>query len=328
VNINKKYLALGAIVLAIIGVLFAKNYHWVAVQLAPGKQPATARSESAKKADALFWETLHGGEYEKIPQVLVALTAAYLENPSDAVTAAHVGFMHMWRLTERARMKSPPPTITDHAVLARKYFQEAVTLDPSDPRYLGFLGSATLAEGGIHRNEKIIRSGYYTLLDAIEAWPAFNLFTAGYSMSRQPVDSPQYRKALEWQWRSLDVCAKEKVDRQNPDFSRYGALVRTETEKRVCANSWIAPHNHEGFFLNMGDMLVKAGNWQTARNIYAVAKISPDYANWKFRGVLEDRITEAQVNVARFNEPDRPGETRKLPIMVNSEFSCMGCHQK
>jgi len=33
-----------------------------------------------------------------------------------------------------------------------------------------------------------------------------------------------------------------------------------EGKKRVCWNSWIAPHNFEGFFLNMGDMLVKSGD--------------------------------------------------------------------
>ena len=37
--------------------------------------------------------------------------------------------------------------ITDEAVLARRYFQEAVALHPHDARYLGFLGSTQLAEG-------------------------------------------------------------------------------------------------------------------------------------------------------------------------------------
>jgi hypothetical protein len=54
----------------------------------------------------------------------------------------------------------------------------------------------------------------------------------------------------------------------------------TDGKKRACWNSWIAPHNFEGFFLNMGDMLVKVGDWRTAQKIYANAKLSPDYANW------------------------------------------------
>jgi len=74
---------------------------YVAEHAAPHKQAATTRTELAIKADALFWSTLHGGEYAQIPTVLEALTAAYVRDPTDAVTAAHIGFAHIWRLSER-----------------------------------------------------------------------------------------------------------------------------------------------------------------------------------------------------------------------------------
>ena len=80
------------------------------------------------------------------------------------------------------------------------------------------------------------------------------------------------------------------------------ALETTKGQKRVCWNSWIAPYNFEGFFLNMGDMLVKAGQWQTAEKIYANAKLSSTYDAWKFRSVLADRIDQAEANVAIFND--------------------------
>ena len=312
--------------LIIISALLA-SCSYIAVKLAPEKQAVKLRSDASLKADVLFWETFHRGEYEKIPDALAALTSAYLDNPTDSVTAAHIGFLHIWRLSERTRLDTVPSTTTDHAVMARKYFQEAVALDPSDARFLGFLGTATLAEGTIHRDEKLIRQGYYTLRDSIVAWPEFNLFTAGYVMSRKPADSPQFREGLDWQWRNLDECAQEKVDRQNPDYSKYMSLHTTEGKKRVCWNSWIAPHNFEGFFLTMGDMLVKSGNWQTAQKIYENAKLSSDYVQWKFRAVLEDRIKEAQGNVALFNTLELPDGKTKNRIMLNSEFSCMACHQ-
>ena len=75
----------------------------------------------------------------------------------------------------------------------------------------------------------------------------------------------------------------------------------TEGKKRVCWNSWIAPHNLEGFFLNMGDMLVKSGDWQTAQKIYANARLLKTYATWRYQSVLEDRINRAQANVALLN---------------------------
>jgi hypothetical protein len=120
---------------------------YLAVQSAPPKRAATVRSEAAVRADALFWKTLHAGDYDNIGATLNALQEAYLADPSDAVTAAHIGWTHMWRLGERARLDNVPAVITDDAVLARRYFQEAVDLNPHEARYLGFFFASTLAEG-------------------------------------------------------------------------------------------------------------------------------------------------------------------------------------
>ena len=298
----------------------------LAIWSAPEKAPSAERTPAAQRADGLFWRTLHDGEYEKIPAALTALTAAYLENPNDAVTAAHIGWMHVWRLAERARLDPVPPSITDHAVLSRRYFEEAVRLNPTEARYLGFYGSMLLAEGAIHKDEKLVRKGYFTLLESVKAFPEFNYFTAGYSMSGRPYDSERFREGLEYEWLNLNVCVGEKVDRRNPDYRKYLPLETKEGPKRVCWNSWIAPHNFEGFFLNFGDMLVKAGQPDVAVRMYANAKLTPDYATWKYQEVLQDRMR----NAARYVEPFRqerpePGAPR---IMSQSRFNCMACHQR
>jgi hypothetical protein len=182
-----------------------------------------------------------------------------------------------------------------------------------------------VAEGTLHQDEKLTRQGYFLLLDAIKAWPEFNLFTAGYVMSRLPADSPRFQEGLEWEWRNLDECIDGKLDRTNPDYSQYMALETKEGKKRACWNSWIAPHNFEGFFLNMGDMLVKSGDWQTAQKIYANARLAKEYPTWPYQAVLEERIEQAQANVALFKAPN---ETSDVRIMINSEFACMACHQE
>jgi hypothetical protein len=324
---NRTTFLVGAgLLLAIaIGAVVLTNTDRIAVALAPQKQAATARSAAATKADELFWQTFHGGAYDKIPQALDALTAAYLETPPDAVTAAHIAWLHNWRMVERSRLAAVPATITDDTLVARRYFQEAVKLNPADARLLGFLAGHTVIEGTLHGDEKLTRQGYFMLLDAIKAWPEFNLFTAGYVMSRLPADSPRFQEGLEWQWRTLDECIEGKLDRANPDYTQYIALETKEGPKRACWNSWIAPHNFEGFFLNMGDMLVKFGDWQTAQKIYANAKLAKEYASWPYQAVLEERIAQAQKNVALFNAPNEPSDVR---IMINSEFACMACHQE
>jgi hypothetical protein len=305
------------------GVAIWAAWDRIAVLAAPAKTAAASRSDAATKADELFWRVFHGGKYEAIDGTLEALTAAYLAAPDDPKTAGHIAWLHNWRVAERSRLPSVPATITDDTMLARRYFQEAVNLDPSDARALGFLAGHTLAEGALHADERLTREGYFMMLDAIDAWPEFNLFTGGYVFSRLPSDSPQFREGLEWQWRTLDACIDGKLDRANPDYSRYMALETAEGPKRACWNSWIAPHNLEGFFLNMGDMLVKAGDWRTAQKIYANAKLPPSYAAWKYQAVLDDRIIRAKANVARFNAPDSAQDAR---IMIESPFACMGCH--
>jgi hypothetical protein len=298
----------------------------VAVWSAPEKAAATERSADAVEADKLFWATLHGGAYQRISTALTALKAAYLRTPNDAVTAAHIGWLHIWRLGERARQAQSTPDITDDAVLARKYFEEAVRLDPKEARYLGFYASLLMAEGTIHKDEKMVRRGFYVMKDAVAAWPEFNLFTAGYTASTQPVDSPRFREALEQQWRNLDVCVGERVDRANPDYARYMSLETREGPKRVCWNSWIAPHNFEGFFLNFGDMLVKAGQPDVAVTMYGNARLAREFPEWPYRAVLEARVAGAAANVEAFRKSDPAPGTPSL--MVRSPFACSACHQR
>ena len=73
-------------------------------------------------------------------------------------------------------------------------------------------------------------------------------------------------------------------------------------------------------------MLVKKGDPETAKKIYANARLSETYQQWKYKEVLEKRITEANQNVAIFRvevDPTRKNEK----MMFFSKFACMGCHQ-
>lgn len=321
--------------LAIVGVLAslalaaAAAYVYrssIAVALAPEKSADTSQSELAKSANAKFWDAFHGGRYDDIPVVLEALTAAYLQNPRDTEAAAHIAFTHVWALNEGARRETRSATATDGIVLSRKFFAEASRLAPEDQRYKGFLAGMELAEGSVHGDEKLSRRGYFNLMEAIEGWPEFNLFTAGYVLSRLPHTDEKFAQAVDYQWQDLDACAGEAVDRRTAKYDQYMAKETTTGVKRACWNSWIAPHNFEGFFLNMGDMLVKQGDPALARLVYANARLSKTYASWPFKSVLEDRMAQAEQNVELFRSAP-PGEKTRT-IMIKSTFACVACHQQ
>lgn len=296
----------------------------------PKKKAIPSNTPLSFQAQQYFWTTLHQGDYSNIPQAKKLLLAAYLQNPNDPKLAAHLGFLHIWQLAERARLSNNDPSIVNHAILANKYFGDAVELDPRDARYLGFWGVTHLVTGKIFADQRQQTKGYFILKKAIHAWPQFNYFTAGYPMSSLLANSKQFAQGLKWEWQNLDVCAQAKVDRNNPDFSPYMKLETHHGPQRACWNSWIAPYNFEGFFLNMGDMLVKAGDWQTAIKIYNNAKLADNYISWPYKDILEARIQNAQANVIAFNQSTEDqilqADKQKI-IMFNSQFSCMACHQ-
>ncbi|MHB1948783.1 MAG: hypothetical protein ACYCQI_11805 [Gammaproteobacteria bacterium] len=299
---------------------------YLAIKMTPKKQAITSHSELASLAQQRFWKVLHEGQYQNISDADLLLTAAYLQNPNDPKIAAHLGFLHIWKITERGREPTLRPTIVNEIILAKKYFNDAVELEPKDARYLGFLGDSQLVEGTIFNDKRLQTRGYFTLKDAIHAWPEFNYFTGGYVMSKKPSASERFREGLEWQWSTLELCAQHKINRANPDFSPFMTLETNHGPKRACWNSWIAPFNFEGFFLNMGDMLVKSGDPETAIKIYRNAKLARNYSNWPYRSLLEKHMANAKDNVQNFQK-NTLGSPDKS-ILFNSGYGCVACHQQ
>jgi hypothetical protein len=182
----------------------------------------------------------------------------------------------------------------------------------------------SLTEGILFGDATLYDQGSALFADGITAWPEFNYFSSGYILSQLPRDSAGFQLGLEQQWRNIDVCAGFVIDRHQPDLVATFARETRVGRQRVCWNSWIAPFNVEGFFLNLGDMLVKDGQVATGLQVYRAAQLLPDYSRWPYRAVLEQRIDEAAENAARFNQdPAASGRA----IMFRSPYSCMACHQ-
>ena len=326
---RKTVIGIGLILFSIIVtiILIPILTPFFAVQFAPEKIAQASQSDLAKQASFTFWENFHAGNYDKIPDIRFLLTAAYVENPNDPQIALLLAHTHLWSLAERDR-EAQDPLITDHAILAERYFSEAARLTPEDARIPGWLGSVKLALGSIHQDEKATREGYFMLKEAVELWPEFNNFTAGFAVSGLAADSDIYQEGLAYQWHNIDVCIEstgESIDRTHPDYSSYLVLETTTGPKRTCWNSTIAPHNFEGFFLNMGDMLLKNGDTEAATHIYQIAQLSPDYDSWPYKSVLEARLTNLDSLAQQFLTADLESQPE---IMFNSSYNCMACHQK
>lgn len=141
-----------------------------------------SNSQLAIHAKHFFWHTLHRNQKQDLNTAENLLIRAYLQNTSDPILAAYIGFIHIWKLTERDYSK-PDPLVVNEIHLAQDYFTKAHELDTKNPIYQGFLGDTYLVEGQVFQDKRAEVKGYFLLKDAIAKWPEFNYFTAGYPMS-------------------------------------------------------------------------------------------------------------------------------------------------
>lgn len=309
---------------AALGALLLAGCSYVAVHTAPKKQPLVSSSAQAVQAKQAFWRAFHEERYEALPEVTEQLTAAYLANPRDPQLALLTAHAHLWRGAEYKRMPRPVASVTDQFALANYYFVQAYELSPDDGRIPGWLGSTQAALGAIHADERERRQGYYTLKDSVGTYPEFNHFTIGYVLSRLPAGDPRLNEALGHLWDALDLCVGRKVDRRNPQIPDFFAQQTSSGPRRVCFNSALAPHNVEGFFLVLGDVLVKTGDPQTARQAYALTKLAPSYQQWRYKAVLEERVETADQRAGLYANERDPA---KQPVTVsNSDYACTVCH--
>ncbi len=317
-----------------VALLLAGCGSFVAVYTAPEKTPVKKAMKLKDGAVKKFWEVFHSGEYHEIANALAWLKASYLTNPNDPELPLYIAHLHFWRVSERFRLgENLSANITDDITIAKKYFIEAKKLNPDDARIDGWLAGAALAEARIHNDEKDLRRAYYDGLDSIKAYPSFNYFSIGYVFSNHDHTHEKFAEAINGYFKSMDLAYHTSVDREHFDIAPYLSMEQAEKDeklKRAVWNSAIAPHNVEGFYLNFGDFLVKAGRTGQAGIAYANARKSGDYHTWPYKELLEKRIQNIRENVAYFREPvDRRNPTGNFADkrMIFNSYNCMVCHQ-
>jgi len=102
----------------------------------------------------------------------------------------------------------------------------------------------------------------------------------------------------------------------------FPAVISGGSRDRACQNPPSAPHNIEGFLLHMGDILVKKGDVETGREIYALAKAAPTYSSWPYGNILDMRIHQAGARAQAFASGVQPPPE----LMFQSPYACVGCH--
>ena len=312
-------------------VAFTNGCAGIAIATAPSRNPSPSTAPAAREARRAFHRALETGDYASLPQVTEQLTAAYLSAPNDPQTNLDLGMAHLWTVAERERNKPIPPTVIDQLTLADYYLGQAAHLSPGDARITGFQASARMALGSVHGDERWKRMGYFELRDAIGEYPEFNLFVLSATMIQLPQGDPGLVEAEDAIWKNLDACLDHQVDRDHLERLdgelRAGQSGPAESKRfRACFNSDRAPHNVEGFFLHLGDVLSKRQQPTRARVAYGLAKSSTSYATWPHAIVLEERLKNLDARTAQFRAAKTVAEEPELTARAG--YFCVSCHQR
>jgi len=235
---------------------------------------------------------------------------------------------------ERAVPKAHQNVLAQDMPTAASLFQKALDLDYytqhpigyiNDDHLPGYLGITTVHTGQEFQNLNLIAKGDGVLDFAAYQFPEFNNFNRWAAHLDDARDSQAYNKALDSLWQSIDACIGTQLDRTNPDMKPYLQLVTSVGRKKAC---WwegdIAPYGFEGLVLNLGNGLVKAGQVDAARVMYANARYAANYDTWPYRDVLET-IAASDLNArAALYAPG--ANSKNAPPLNVPNRSCVYCH--
>jgi hypothetical protein len=291
------------------------------------------RDESSAAIER-FWKVYHGNEYDQIPQVQQELQHAIGSDPDNSTLYALLGATHFWHIGEYTRDVHPDPGVLQQDLPnAVSLFGKALDIDYyskhligyiNDDHLPGYLGITTVHLGQQNRDPDTIAKGDQTLDMAAYQFPEFNNFNRWAAHNTDPKDSDTYKKSLDSLWQALDACAGAKIDRSNPDLKPYLSLQTAVGRKKACwSQGTLAPHSFEGFMLNLGSGLVKAGQIQAAQVMFANARYAEHYTEWPYRRYLE-QVASSDLNVraALYADSDPSND----PPLAVSNRGCSYCH--
>ena len=316
-----------SVILIGAGLLAAAGFNWFS-----DGDDATPRSTQA--AIDRFWQVYHGNDYSQIPQVEEQLQQAVHLDPRNPTLHALLGAAHFWHIGELARDPNQhDPALAQDMPDAVAQFTQALDLDyythhlpgyVNDDHLPGYLGITTVHLGQITGNPALIAKGDQVLDFAAYQFPEFNNFNRWAGHNSDARDTASYREALNSLWQGLDACAGTTVDRTNPDLKPYLALHTSVGRKKAC---WwegdLAPYSFEGYMLNLGNGLLKAGQVEQARIVFHNAHYAANYDSWPYRDVLEsieNSDLDARAALYADNNPNND------PPLAVPNRGCSYCH--
>ena len=277
-------------------------------------------------AEELFWDAFVASEYERVGELSDALKAAVEARPDDSYPALLRGLLYMWALVERERDPSiGPAELLAYSNEADTWLGKAYELNPADLRALGWRGAIKVKVGLYTGNEALVTEGKAMVDKSKEYSALFSTYLQSTRYEELSSADPDFALGVALKFDVLDLCVGEPIDRDNPDYAPHMAKATTEGLTRFCWNIPEAPHNFEGYQANLGELVLKQGNVDTAKVLFNNVKLSPDYETWplrpRFETMLADDLAE---RASRYQDADPDND----PEGYTGPYACGTCHAK
>jgi hypothetical protein len=267
------------------------------------------------------YAALTAGETEKVVDMIGLADESVAKDATDGRSTFYSGLMRLWQIGDKLALPANAVELLTESQTMVDRLKDARALLPDDDRAPGFYGLASVEVGKTIGNTTLVTDGLAALDDGIAIFPAYTHFLRGLVSVDSPADSDDFATVLEHFQAVADTCRFTK-DSSGVFEYREGTLPNA---LRVCNDEGIVPHVLEGFFVEYGDALLKAGKSpEEARAMYQSAARAPRFDQWPFAAELQDRIDGADERAVLYADSD----TTNDPTLWNQGgHLCIGCHQ-
>lgn len=271
------------------------------------------------EAEARLFDIMNRDDYLSAGIVVGELWELHDAEPENHRTTFLLAAAAMWWLAEAQRPGTNGLQIVAQSIplVLENFFDVILNSDELRPGASALLG-AFLFETGFDRVQGS------ELVDSAAMWvPEVGLFQQMHIRRFAAADDTVTANAIDAGFRWWESCSEAPLDRANPDFTDYVQPPTEAMPKGFCWGSPRVPHGYEGSWLIFGDLLVKGGQLEAARRAYLNARLGQNYDRWKYKDVLEGRLTEdleARFE-SYFNRDPTQWATIGLPLV-----GCTQCH--
>ena len=289
-----------------------------ALLAACNEDPAAPR-ERAADIEARLFKAMNEDDFAAAGDIVGELYMMRDEDPLNYRNTFLLGGAAFWWLAEAGRPEANGLQIISQSIpIILESFIDVIQNDEVNRPGASALLGAFLSDGGFDRVQ-----GNKLVEQSVALAPEVGLFQRMHIRRFAFADDSATVNAIEAGYQWWEYCVGGPVNRTNPDFTGKVQAPTEDHHKKFCWGSARVPHGYEGAWLIFGDLLVKAGRMQEARTAYQNAKLGPNYTRWKYKDVLEQRLT-GNLEQRRTSYTNR--DANQWASIGLPPYSCTQCH--